>query len=396
MPASGGSVTDNSVPTNKVVDGKSHYLAYITPDEGKSLVNQGGREVITDSGVPAYPPLGEPGTSPGTSPSHGQGPPGGGETSQGSGAATYTAPQPARHHGVDTPTQVAEQKQLDTEARARQFDYEGEAAGQGQITSNIYDANTGTFDVQQTTGTISAVDYQKSNLESYLNSADVSDKAKAKTLNQLQAIQNSQLVGTKQGTGDIEAKDFVMDNLSASLDYVKGQTMYSKYTSMIDEEGTTFVGDFKNDPLGTVSKSGGVLMSMGKGIYDNYKNKKAMKLLGYTGDVYNPKTGDYGEGGTRMLTGGATGGEREAMTQLAPSAPYIASGTAEQPSVALQWYNNLGTGNSNIFNLDQKYADAKQKVSQTLGNPSSVGQIAVSNSAFFDFLKDNSLNKGIL
>ena len=34
MPASGGSVTDNSVPTNKVVKGQEHYLAYITPDEG--------------------------------------------------------------------------------------------------------------------------------------------------------------------------------------------------------------------------------------------------------------------------------------------------------------------------------------------------------------------------
>ena len=107
-------------------------------------------------------------------------------------------------------------------------------------------------------------------------------------------------------------------------------------------------------------------MSMGKGLYDNYKNKKAMKLLGYTSVVYNPKTGDYGEGGTRILTGGATGEEREAMTQLAPSAPYIASGTAEQPSVALQWDNSLGTGHANLFNLDQKYAEAKQKVSITM------------------------------
>ena len=53
MPSSGGSVS--AAPVNKVVDGKSHYLAYITPDEGKSLVDQGGREVVTDSGIPAYP-----------------------------------------------------------------------------------------------------------------------------------------------------------------------------------------------------------------------------------------------------------------------------------------------------------------------------------------------------
>ena len=59
MPASGGSVTDNSVPTNKVVDGKSHYLAYITPDEGKSLVNQGGVPTMTNEGIMAYPPQGQ-------------------------------------------------------------------------------------------------------------------------------------------------------------------------------------------------------------------------------------------------------------------------------------------------------------------------------------------------
>ena len=59
MPASGGSLSDTNVSTNKVVDGQSHYLAYITPDEGKSLMDQGGKETITDSGIPAYPPPGE-------------------------------------------------------------------------------------------------------------------------------------------------------------------------------------------------------------------------------------------------------------------------------------------------------------------------------------------------
>ena len=55
MPASGGSLSDTNVPTNKVVNGQDHYLAYITPDEGKSLVDQGGKEVITKEGIPAYP-----------------------------------------------------------------------------------------------------------------------------------------------------------------------------------------------------------------------------------------------------------------------------------------------------------------------------------------------------
>jgi len=59
MPASGGSLSDTNVSTNKVVDGKSHYLAYITPDEGKSLVDQGGVPTMTNEGIMAYPPQGQ-------------------------------------------------------------------------------------------------------------------------------------------------------------------------------------------------------------------------------------------------------------------------------------------------------------------------------------------------
>ena len=64
MSSSGGSVSD--APTNKTVSGQRHHLAYITPDEGKSLVDQGGVPTMTNEGVMAYPPLGEEGTSPGT------------------------------------------------------------------------------------------------------------------------------------------------------------------------------------------------------------------------------------------------------------------------------------------------------------------------------------------
>jgi hypothetical protein len=403
MPSSGGSVSD--APVNKVVDGKSHYLAYITPDEGKSLVDQGGREVVTDSGIPAYPShFGGGGDTRGRDPDPGPDrDPNRPTMSDVAGPVQPTQTvTPTRDDRqtysphTDTPTQIADQEQLDRDARARQFDYEGEAAGQGTITSNNYDAETGTFDIKQTTGTISAVDYQKSNLETYLNSGEVSDKDKAKTLNQLQAIQNSQLVGTKQGKSDIEAKDFVMDNLSSSLDYVKGLDQYNKYTSMIDKDTTTYAADFKDNPLKTVITSGGVLMSMGKGLYDNYKNKKAMNILGYTSKVYNPRTGDYGEGGNRMLTGGATPGEREAMTQLASAAPYIASGTGQpSSSVAASWFANLGNSTQG-FNFNSAYANAKAKVAQTLGNPGSVGQLAVNQSPFYNWLKDNSLDKGIL
>ena len=48
------------------------------------------------------------------------------------------------------------------------------------------------------------------------------------------------------------------------------------------------------------------------------------------------------------------------------------------------------------FFFKNEYNDAKLKVKAVLGTPSAIGQVAVGNSVFFDFLKQNSLNKGIL
>ncbi len=50
---------------------ENHFLAYITKDEKDMLVKAGGQETATQSGILAYPPLGEAGTSPGTTTSGG-------------------------------------------------------------------------------------------------------------------------------------------------------------------------------------------------------------------------------------------------------------------------------------------------------------------------------------
>jgi len=46
--------------------------------------------------------------------------------------------------------------------------------------------------------------------------------------------------------------------------------------------------------------------------------------------------------------------------------------------------------------LEVRYDAAKQQVSRTVGTPSSVGLLAVNNSPFYDFLRTNNLNRGIL
>jgi len=108
----------------------------------------------------------------------------------------------------------------------------------------------------------------------------------------------------------------------------------------------------------------------------------------YTRDYPGPakapdRDGDNARGLTNIIT---------------PYAAHAIGGTTQQPSMAANWYANLGSGNTSpgAFNLTQQYAAAKASVSQRLKRTSSIGQIAVADSAFFDFLKDNSLNKGIL
>ena len=111
------------------------------------------------------------------------------------------------------------------------------------------------------------------------------------------------------------------------------------------------------------------------------------------------KSGGTGGNGVSGNGGGNGMTESQMMHAVSPHAPFIVSGTtAPSNSAAANWYNTLGGSGTNPtgFNLATEYAAARSKISKTLKTSSSVGQIAVGNSAYFDFLKDNSLNKGIL
>ncbi len=67
---------------------ENHLLAYITPQERDMLVDAGGVKTPTPSGIFAYPPLGQPGTSPGTTTSGGSAFSGGGG---GGGGSQFTS-----------------------------------------------------------------------------------------------------------------------------------------------------------------------------------------------------------------------------------------------------------------------------------------------------------------
>ena len=113
-----------------------------------------------------------------------------------------------------------------------------------------------------------------------------------------------------------------------------------------------------------------------------------------TGDF---KQSDFNEkyGSPEIHTSGGDGQDRELMNMIAPVAPYTVSGTTPIESQAAKWYSNLG-GNSGGFNLGQAYAAAQTKQKQILGSASPVGLLAVNQSPFYDFLKLNKIDRGIL
>ena len=100
--------------------------------------------------------------------------------------------------------------------------------------------------------------------------------------------------------------------------------------------------------------------------------------------------------------GGDGGGDNESqmMRDVAPAAPYIVSGTTQPTnSPATNWYQNLGNSGisgGNVFSMAAEYEAAKAKQKSILGSPTPIGQLAVNDSPFYNWLKERGLNKGIL
>ena len=282
------------------------------------------------------------------------------------------------------------------------FDYETEAYtgdnnidagyGQGKITSAVYDAKTGKTNIEQTVGIIDTATYQTANLQAYLDSPDVSDKDKVNTLNALQALSNSNVKSSKLNNvmGGQKTKDFVVENLDLALGNIKNQTKNSKYTSQIDENARTAKQKLDDDGLIGVIKQGGIIGTAVNQLTDHFKNNKALKTLGYTGKVIKEPSSR----GDSLLTGVQSQGDRDAMNQLAPSAPFIASGTQQPDSVAAKFFGN--SANKFKFDFQTQYTKALANQKALLNKPSAVGLLAVNQSPFYNWLKDNSLDKGIL
>jgi len=178
---------------------------------------------------------------------------------------------------------------------------------------------------------------------------------------------------------------------------VQGRYTVNPNTGELERTDMTFSEHWANAPEAIkLSPTLRFLYASGKNIGEYFKNKnfQGYNEAGLRGVKGNAALG-YGVGTQESLL--TTNAERDSniMRDLAGDAPYIVSGTQKPDSVAANWYKNLGSGGNEFF-FSKGYADAKAKQQSILGNPSAIRYLAVNESPFYDWLKTNSLDKGIL
>jgi hypothetical protein len=184
---------------------------------------------------------------------------------------------------------------------------------------------------------------------------------------------------------------------------VQGRYKVNENTGELERTDMSFADHWKNAPEALkYSPTLRLLYASGKNIGE-WMGKKGFEGYGEAGKRTNSwNWSGFGNGSDPGSGSGRVGDRlrnREMMNELAPEAPYIVSGTtAPTNSPAANWFQNLGNTSTNpgAFNLATEYAAAKSKVATTLGTSSAVGQLAVNQSPFYNWLKDNSLDKGIL
>jgi len=179
---------------------------------------------------------------------------------------------------------------------------------------------------------------------------------------------------------------------------VMGRNRVNPVTGELERADLSFKEHYENSPI-KFSPVLSFLYASGKNIGEyfdkkNFKGYNEAGLRGYKGnaqDFYNDRQ-------SGLLTIDADR-DSQIMKDLAPEAPYIVSGI-ERPSSspAANWYQSLGKTNTSGFQFSfaGELAAAKAKQASILRNPSPVGQLAVSQSPFYNWLKERSLDKGIL
>ena len=136
--------------------------------------------------------------------------------------------------------------------------------------------------------------------------------------------------------------------------------IFERGLTAVKDAGTAFV----NDPIGSTSRAF---------------------------EEYRPKTpGEYFTTALTMSAGGNLISALQTPEQQTGTARSTTN-TYSGPQAPKTYVTQPAT-----LPLETRYDTAKQQVSKTVGTPTNVGLLAVNNSPFYDFLRTNNINRGIL
>ena len=251
--------------------------------------------------------------------------------------------------------------------------------GEGQVDPGFQQANTSPRADTSTVGIAARDPYSDREIErGYTDDGQKLDYYGNKALTKAQAIS----LGLTQEVFDKDG--------NRTGEFEEGRYKVNENTGQLQRRDLTLSEHMKNAPaLIKWSPTLSFLWGAGQNIGEWAKNKGWNWNSG-TGKITDHRGNDIGE--------------RDLMNTAAPDAPGLISEQSNTQTTsgtysASQWYTNLGNTNttgSNPFSFSTALADAKSKQQTILGNTSAIGQLAVNKSPFYNWLKENSLNKGIL
>jgi len=260
--------------------------------------------------------------------------------------------------------------------------------GEGQVDPKLAEARLGAD--TSTVGIAARAPYSNSEIEKgYTDTGEKLSQVGAGKYMTKQEMYN---------TGIIERG--MVDGVQSGED-VQGRVQVNPNTGELERTDMTFSEHWKNAPKALIaSPTLRFLYASGKNVGE-WANKKGFEGYSEAGKRPNDFLGNLSDGSSSNTTSpfNTGGSERDMMNALAPEAPYIVSGiTKPDSSPAADWYANLGKSNTNQHGTDiaTQYAAAKTAVSKTLQNKGPIGMLAVNDSPYYDWLKTNKLDKGIL
>ena len=403
-----------------------HFLAYITADERDMLVDAGGKKTATASGIMAYPPSDNYGGTHSSKSNENS------ASNQGSDRGHSRFDSGSGYYGgKPTSTTTTNNNEDNRQNYSATQTQTGVVPGGGEQIGYDKDGNAVFADTKVTPEVVrrQAIEYaEQFGGVAPLGSRPVTYSTKY-AHKQMTHMAKNKLKTIKSKLTEAGFTDFDEDaSLSEIKDYVDTLNRTGKigdsWENSVDADGNALyspetIAKWKENNYVPQSLSNVPVGFMGLGVrafgaapltYDQLQNdfntieeigqskdmdwQDRMKKFSpkqweaYSGEKYDPITQTYstprGEGG---------GSTRDRIERI--EGAYNIGGTDPQESVAAQWYSGMNNTKSDFF-FKNEYNDAKLKVKAVLGTPSAIGQVAVGNSVFFDFLKQNSLNKGIL